>query len=123
MISGPANCVPTLAGWAREDGRIMMKWPFTQQEIDEWHAAQGPQMLTEADPAPEPTLETLQEDDPTGPINYYGTTKLQGEEFIRQHLPQHIILRVSAVFGEHGNNFVKTILRLAQSHFRTANSS
>ena len=63
MISGPANCVPTLAGWAREDGRIMMKWPFTQQEIDEWHAAQGPQMLTEADPAPEPTLETLQEDD------------------------------------------------------------
>ena len=63
MIEGPPNTVPTLAGWAREDGRIMMKWPITQQEIDEWHAGQGQQMLTEADPAPEPALETLQEDD------------------------------------------------------------
>ena len=63
MISGPANCVPTLRGWMREDGRIMVRWDFTQEEIDEWTAAQGPQMLTEADPAPELTLETLQEDD------------------------------------------------------------
>ena len=61
MIEGPANCVPTLRGWQREDGRIIVRWDFTQQEIDEWHAAQGGQMLTEADPAP--TLETLNEGD------------------------------------------------------------
>jgi len=66
MISGPANCVPTLRGWAREDGRIMVRWDFTQEEIDEWNAAQGGQMLTEADPAPEPTLETLTEGDLAG---------------------------------------------------------
>ena len=61
MIEGPANCVPTLRGWQREDGRIIVRWDFTQEQIDEWHAAQGGQMLTEADPAP--TLETLNEGD------------------------------------------------------------
>ena len=61
MIEGPANCVPTLRGWQREDGRIIVRWDFTQQEIDEWHAAQSGQMLTEADPTP--TLETLNESD------------------------------------------------------------
>lgn len=63
MISGPADCVPTLRGWMREDGRIMVRWDFTQEEIDEWTAAQGGQTLTEADPAPAPTLETLNEGD------------------------------------------------------------
>ena len=66
MISGPADCVPTLRGWMREDGRIMVRWDFTQEEIDEWTAAQGGQTLTEADPAPAPTLETLNEDDLAG---------------------------------------------------------
>ena len=79
MIEGPANCVPTLTGWQREDGRIMMKWPFTQEEIDEWHAAQGQQMLTEADPAPEPQLETLQEDD------LQNMNKLELEALGREH--------------------------------------
>ena len=46
MISGPSDCVPTLRGWMREDGRIMVRWDFTQEEIDEWTAAQGGQMLT-----------------------------------------------------------------------------
>ncbi len=57
-----------------------------------------------------PYLET----DPVAPINTYGITKWQGEESIRAHCPQHIILRVSSLFGRHGQNFVKTILRLAQ---------
>lgn len=56
-----------------------------------------------------PYLET----DSVSPVNTYGLTKWQGEEVIRTHCPQHIILRVSSVFGEHGHNFVKTILRLA----------
>jgi len=55
-----------------------------------------------------------QETDPVSPINTYGLTKWQGEEAIRTHCSQHIILRVSSVFGRHGQNFVKTILRLAQ---------
>lgn len=56
-----------------------------------------------------PYLET----DPVSPINTYGITKWQGEEVVREYCPQHIILRVSSVFGRHGQNFVKTILRLA----------
>ena len=79
MISGPADCVPTMRGWAREDGRIMVRWNFTQEEIDEWHAAQGGQMLTEADPAPEPTLETLNEGD------LEGMTKVELEELGREN--------------------------------------
>ena len=79
MISGPANCVPTLRGWMREDGRIMVRWDFTQEEIDEWNAAQGGQMLTEADPAPEPTLETLNESD------LEGMTKVELEALGREN--------------------------------------
>ncbi len=49
----------------------------------------------------------------TNPINIYGKSKYLGEEAIREHCTQHIILRVSGVFSEFGNNFFKTILRLA----------
>jgi len=54
------------------------------------------------------------ESDTVSPINIYGKSKWQGEEAVREHCPQHIILRVSSVFGRHGQNFVKTILRLAR---------
>lgn len=54
------------------------------------------------------------ETDPTTPLNIYGASKLAGEIDVRKYCDQHIILRVSGVFGMHGNNFVKTILRTAQ---------
>lgn len=54
----------------------------------------------------------LESDIPT-PQGVYSISKWQGEEDVRAHLPLHIILRVSWVFGVHGNNFVKTMLRLA----------
>jgi dTDP-4-dehydrorhamnose reductase len=49
------------------------------------------------------------------PLSIYGKSKWEGEEAIRQHCKQHLILRVSAVFGVQGQNFVKTMLRLAQT--------
>lgn len=50
-----------------------------------------------------------------GPINAYGRSKLAGENRIRALQTPHAILRTSWVFSAHGNNFVKTMLRLAQS--------
>jgi dTDP-4-dehydrorhamnose reductase len=57
--------------------------------------------------------EAYVETDPTNPQSVYGRTKRDGEEKIRKH-PKHIILRTSWVFGVHGNNFLKTMLRLIQ---------
>lgn len=57
-----------------------------------------------------PYLET----DQPNPTGVYGASKLQGDEKIQKIWPKHIILRVSWVFGAHGNNFVKTMLRLAE---------
>jgi dTDP-4-dehydrorhamnose reductase len=54
------------------------------------------------------------EDAPTAPINVYGASKLAGEQLLRELCPQSLILRTSWVFGSHGNNFVKTMLRLAR---------
>ncbi|NRF27183.1 dTDP-4-dehydrorhamnose reductase [Vibrio coralliilyticus] len=52
------------------------------------------------------------EEDPTNPQSVYGSSKLAGELEVIQHCEKHIILRTAWVFGEHGNNFVKTMLRL-----------
>lgn len=56
------------------------------------------------------------EHDPVGAVGIYGRSKLAGEIAIRDLLSQHIILRTSWVFGNHGRNFVKTMLRLAGSN-------
>lgn len=52
------------------------------------------------------------EDDTANPQSVYGQTKWQGEQVIRQTTSRHLILRTSWVYGAHGNNFLKTMLRL-----------
>jgi dTDP-4-dehydrorhamnose reductase len=54
------------------------------------------------------------ETDPPCPLNVYGTTKLAGEQAIQATGIPHLILRTSWVYGMRGNNFLRTILRLAQ---------
>lgn len=55
-------------------------------------------------------------DDATDPSSVYGKTKLGGELAVRETLDEHFIVRISWVFGINGNNFVKTMLRLAETH-------
>lgn len=55
------------------------------------------------------------ENDPTNPLSVYGKSKLLGENNIREQLDKHIIIRTTWVFSKYGNNFVKTMLRLAKS--------
>lgn len=54
-------------------------------------------------------------EDPTGPLGAYGATKLGGELAVKQLLDQYFIVRISWVFGKNGNNFIKTMLRLAET--------
>lgn len=54
------------------------------------------------------------EDDAPNPLGVYGHSKLAGEQAVRAY-PQHLVLRTSWVFGLHGENFLKTMLRLART--------
>ncbi|WP_257293946.1 dTDP-4-dehydrorhamnose reductase [Endozoicomonas sp. YOMI1] len=54
-------------------------------------------------------------DDQPQPLSVYGHTKLEGENHVREILPQSsLIIRTAWVYSAHGNNFVKTMLRLMQ---------
>ncbi|KAB2672366.1 dTDP-4-dehydrorhamnose reductase [Ochrobactrum sp. LMG 5442] len=61
--------------------------------------------------ADKPYVET----DATGPRSVYGSSKLEGERLVAQTNPQHIILRTAWVYSPFGKNFVKTMLKLAET--------
>ena len=63
------------------------------------------------------------EDDPIAPLNVYGASKATGDAAVAAANGRHLLLRVSWVFGAHGANFVKTMLRLGhdRSELRIVN--
>ena len=54
--------------------------------------------------------------DKANPISVYGETKLKGEIEIQTNTNAYFIIRTSWLYSEYGNNFMKTMLRLAESH-------
>lgn len=54
------------------------------------------------------------EEDTTGPINIYGSSKLLGEQLALENNPQTIVIRTSWVYSYFGKNFVKTMMKLMQ---------
>lgn len=59
-------------------------------------------------------VSAYREVDATKPQSVYGESKLAGEQAVASCCDNHLILRTAWVFGEYGNNFVKTMLRLAE---------
>lgn len=57
----------------------------------------------------------LKEEMPTSPVNVYGLSKLKGEQEIQEVMDAYYIIRTSWLYSEKANNFVKTMLKLAQS--------
>lgn len=55
-------------------------------------------------------------DAPKAPQNAYGKSKLTGEEYVREILEKYFIVRISWVFGINGKNFIRTMLKLSETH-------
>ena len=100
----------------------------TEIELSEAINVYGPQYLAEASNKIGATILHISTDyvfngegvcayketDETDPQGIYGKTKLAGEITVRKTNPRSVILRTAWVFGEHGHNFVKTMLRLGK---------
>jgi len=89
-VEGPKN----LASWAAKYGGLLI-------HISSDYVFDG-----RKEP-PEPYVE----DDEPNPLSCYGRTKLEGEAAVMQAAGQYIILRTAWLYGMHGRNFLKTILR------------
>ena len=60
-----------------------------------------------------PSNESYNEEDSVYPLSEYGKSKLAGEQAIEKHSSNYLILRTAWLYGWHGKNFLKTMLRLA----------
>jgi dTDP-4-dehydrorhamnose reductase len=131
-IADPSAVAATLA--RRNPQLVVNAAAYTKVDLAESHEAEarranqtGPAVLAEACAVAKIPLLHISTDyvfdgakhgayvetDPVHPLNVYGRTKAAGEEAIRGTLKHHVIVRTAWVYSESGDNFLKTILRLA----------
>ncbi|HKJ18992.1 MAG TPA: dTDP-4-dehydrorhamnose reductase [Xanthomonadales bacterium] len=89
-----ASAPALLAGWARENNAFLLH--YSTDYVFDGHSDR-------------PYLES----DKPSPLNAYGESKLGGEQAILSSGCDHVILRTSWIYSSHGNNFLRTMLRLA----------
>jgi dTDP-4-dehydrorhamnose reductase len=87
---------------------------FAIKTISKWCTVKGAKLIhISTDYVFDGTSKTpYKEVDKTSPINWYGETKLKGEQAITSNSTNAVIIRTSWLYSEHGNNFVKKMLRL-----------
>lgn len=123
LASTKPNLIVNAAAWTAVDtaeeqqveaGRLNAGLP---KQLAEYAAAKNARLVHFSSDYVYPgTGETpWQETSVTGPLNHYGRTKLQGDQTIEQSGADYLIFRTSWVYSARGNNFMKTMLRLAQS--------
>ena len=94
-VSGPLNLAESLNRWGGQLVHISTDYVFDGQK---------------------PESESYVEDDKPDPLSYYGKTKLEGENAVRKTTEHHIIVRTAWLYGADGNNFLKTMLKLARAN-------
>jgi len=94
-VSGPLNLAESVNRWGGQLVHISTDYVFDGQK---------------------PISECYVEDDEPNPLSYYGKTKLEGENAVRKTTERHIILRTAWMYGADGNNFLKTMLKLARAN-------
>ena len=94
-VSGPLNLAESVNRWGGQLIHISTDYVFDGRK---------------------PSSEYYVEDDEPNPLSYYGKTKLEGENAVRKTTERHIILRTAWMYGADGNNFLKTMLKLARAN-------
>jgi dTDP-4-dehydrorhamnose reductase len=94
-VSGPRNLAESVNRWGGHLVHISTDYVFDGRK---------------------PTSECYVEEDGPNPLSYYGKTKLEGENAVRNATERHTILRTAWLYGAKGHNFLKTMLKLARAN-------
>ncbi len=93
----------------RVNAQASRSWPRRLRSLDAWLIHYSTDYVFSGEGST-----PWQETDAVAPVNHYGASKLAGEQAITASGCKHLIFRTSWVYGARGNNFAKTMLRLAK---------
>jgi len=110
---GPANLAQAAAQVGAQLIHLSTDYVFDGRDSASPSDAHSDALAARQETDGSPQALAYAEDAPPHPLNVYGQSKRSGEEAVLATLPGAIVLRTSWLFSEYGQNFVKTMLRLA----------